>query len=501
MFARQMQEPKSNKKAIIIGGGIAGLAASVRLAKSGFRVTLVEANDEVGGNIREIKSGEFRFDTGPSILTKPEYLSELFLLWNKNPDDYIRFLKVEPLFRYFFPNGSFIDSFSDRKKFEEELKKKTDESFEHVNKLLDDSGEIFRLTHEVFLERSLHLAKNYFNWPTLRGILQFKKVRAFRSMHKYNSKVFKDERLVQLFNRYASYNGSNPYEAPATLNVITHFAVNGGSFLPEGGMVNISKSLKRLAEEAGVEIKVKTGARKICHEKGRITGVETTSGFIAADVVISNADIHYTYNKLLPELPMPKIISEQPRSSSVIVFYWGIKKIFPELELHNTFFGKNDREEYEALFNRSTICEDPTIYLYNSSLMNPIDAPEGKSNWFVMVSAPHQCGQDWVKMIAETRKKMLTKLSEALKENIEELILSENILTPPMIESNTNAWLGSIYGNSSNKLFSAFLRHPNFSKKIKGLYFCGGSVHPGAGIPLCLLSAKITCELIDNRTK
>jgi len=496
-----MKEKKNPKKVIVIGAGIAGLAASIRLAKSGFFVELLEANESAGGNLSEIDSGGFRFDGGPSILTKPEYIQELFLLCNKNPDDYIRFRKVEPLFRYFFPDGTSIDSYSDRLKFREELEKKTAEPFSHVDKLLDDSKEIFRLTHEVFLERSLHEVKNYFNLSTLRGILRFNRVRAFQSMHRYNRRALSDPRLVQLFNRYASYNGSNPFEAPATLNVITHFAVNDGSFLPEGGMISISKALLRLAEEAGVHVRLKCPVNKIRIENKKVTGVETTAGFLPADAVLSNADIHYTYQKLLPEVAMPGIISKQPRSSSVIVFYWGINKVLPGIELHNTFFGKDDKAEYEALFRNGRICVDPTVYLYNSSHFNPEDAPPGKSNWFVMVSAPFDNGQDWEEIVAEARKNVFRKLSEALHQDIPALIVSENILTPPMIAHKTNAWRGSIYGNSSNGIFSAFLRHANFSRKIKGLYFCGGSVHPGAGIPLCLLSAKITSDLIERRTK
>ena len=500
MFAGHMEEKRNGKKIIVVGSGIAGLAASIRLAKAGYRVELLEANGYAGGNLGEIRSGAFRFDAGPSILTKPEYIGELFRLWDKNPDDYVRFIKVEPLFRYFFSDGSHIDSFSDRIKFENEIRLKTTEPFNRINKLLDDSREIFRLTHEVFLERSLHEIRNYFNVSTLRGILRFNRVHAFRSMHRYNRKAFKDERLVQLFDRYASFNGSNPFEAPATLNVITHFAVNEGSFLPEGGMISIPKALLRLAEEAGVEVKLNTPATKINLSDNKVTGVETNAGVLKADIVLCSTDIHYTYRKLLEGIKMPKIISSQPRSSSVIVFYWGIKKIIPAVELHNTFFGKSDRAEYDALFKNGTICDDPTVYVYNSSVMNPADAPSGMSNWFVMVTSPYDQGQDWNVIVSEVKKNVLKKLSSALNENVEELILTENILTPPMIERKTNAWHGSIYGNSSNGIFSAFLRHSNFSSKIKNLYFCGGSVHPGAGIPLCLLSAKITTGLIERKS-
>ncbi len=479
---------------------MAGLAASIRLAKAGYKVQILEANDYTGGSMHEIKMNGFRFDAGPSILTKPDYIDELFALWNKRTSDYLKFKKVDPLFRYFFSDGTFIDAFSDRDKFEKEIALKSSESFAHIHKLLDDSKEIFNLTHEVFLERSLHELKNYFNWPTIRGLVKFNRVRAFQSMHSYNQNKFNDKRLVQLFNRYASYNGSNPFEAPATLNVITHFAVNEGSFLPEGGMHSITNALTQLAIESGVQIKLKTPVKKIVTKNNKAIGVETESGLLLSDVVVSNADINFTYSKLLDGVKMPAMYSSaKHRSSSVIVFYWGINKVLPNIELHNTFFGADDHAEYDALFKQQTICNDPTVYLFNSSLSNPTDAPAGMSNWFVMVSAPFDDGQNWEQLISATRKKVLDKLSSKLNEDISGLIVSEQILSPPQLADKTNLWCGSIYGNNSNGLFSAFLRHPNFSRKIKGLYFCGGSVHPGAGIPLCLLSAKIVSEMIKKK--
>ena len=220
--------------------------------------------------MHEINMNGFRFDAGPSILTKPDYIDELFTLCNKQISDYIKFKKVDPLFRYFFSDGSFIDAFSDRDKFEKEIAEKSSESFANIHSLLDDSKEIFNLTHEVFLERSLHEFKNYFNWPTIRGLVKFNKVRAFQSMHSYNQNKFTDKRLVQLFNRYASYNGSNPFEAPATLNVITHFAVNEGSFIPDGGMHSITKALTKLAKESGVEIKLNSPVTKIVTKNKKV---------------------------------------------------------------------------------------------------------------------------------------------------------------------------------------------------------------------------------------
>jgi phytoene dehydrogenase-like protein len=202
-------------------------------------------------------------------------------------------------------------------------------------------------------------------------------------------------------------------------------------------------------------------------------------------------DVYFTYNKLLPNVKYPKKTLSQERSSSAIIFYWGIKKEFPELDLHNIFFSNKYKDEFDAIFKAKTIYNDPTVYINISSKIAKKDAPENAENWFVMVNAPANEAQDWDNLINETRKNVISKINAVLKTNIEKLIETEEILDPRTIESKTLSYKGSLYGTSSNSKFAAFLRHPNFKKNIKGLYFVGGSVHPGGGIPLCLLSAKI----------
>ena len=234
---------------LVIGSGIAGLPAAIRASKLGWKVRLFESNSYVGGKIAERKFNGFRFDIGPSVLTKPEYLKELFDLYGKNIDEYISFEKLDPLFRFYFNNGTSIDTYSDPAKMLKELKEKTNEPAGNITKVLKDAKKIYQLTHQVFLERSLHKIKNYFNRSTLRGILQFRKVRAFQTMHYYNRKNLRDERLVRIFDRYASYNGSNPFEAPGTLNVISHFEMNEGAYFPIGGMRKIIEGMLKLADE------------------------------------------------------------------------------------------------------------------------------------------------------------------------------------------------------------------------------------------------------------
>jgi phytoene dehydrogenase-like protein len=208
-------------------------------------------------------------------------------------------------------------------------------------------------------------------------------------------------------------------------------------------------------------------------------------------------DVVNTYKKLLPKASQPKKILNQPKSSSALIFYWGIQKRFPQLDMHNIFFSQDYAQEFTHIFRQKNIYQDPTVYINITSKHKPDDAPEGCENWFVMINVPNNSGQDWDELITQGRKNILAKLSRILQTDIEPLIACESILDPRTIESRTSSSQGALYGNSSNNRYAAFLRHANFSSQIQNLYFCGGSVHPGGGIPLCLLSAKIATDMVE----
>jgi phytoene desaturase len=311
-----------------------------------------------------------------------------------------------------------------------------------------------------------------------------------------NKKAFKDTRLVKIFNRYATYNGSSPYLSPATLNVIAHIEIIKGAFYPVGGMYSITQSLVKLAKEIGVQFNFSTPVKEIIIQNKKATGISTDKGSQNFDIVISNMDVYNSYKKLLPTAKKPQNTLSQPKSSSGIIFYWGIKKEFTQLGLHNILFAENYEEEFDTIFSKKSIYHDPTIYLNITSKYTPTDAPPGCENWFTFINVPNNSGQNWDDFIAQAKKNIILKINRQLQTDIAPLIESEMVFDPRVIENRTSSAFGAIYGNSSNNKFAAFLRHANFSKDIKNLYFCGGSVHPGPSIPLCLLSAKITTGLI-----
>jgi phytoene desaturase len=490
----------AQQKAIIIGAGIAGIAAAIRLAIKGYAVDVYEARDQPGGKLAQFEQDGYRFDAGPSLFTMPQYVDELFRLAGKNPGDYFGYKKLNTVCKYFYEDGTRINAYADARQFAEEVETKTGEPANSVLQHLVKSGDIYSITNHVFLERSLHKLKTYCRWDTLKSIFRFPQIDPFRTMHKANAANFKDERIVQLFDRYATYNGSNPYQAPATLNVIPHLEHHFGAYFPDGGMYSITNSLVNLAQELGVTFKYGNKVEEIVIEGRKTIGIQVNDQLCKADQVVSNMDIWFTYNKLLskhPKLHLKKILSQE-RSSSALIYYWGIKKTFQNLDLHNIFFSADYNAEFNHIWKQQDIYHDPTVYLNISSKHKIDDAPAGCENWFTMINVPANNGQDWDKLIHAARKNIIDKLSKNLGEDISQLIVNESILDPRSIESKTSSYKGSIYGTSSNNQFAAFLRHANRSSKIKGLSFCGGSVHPGGGIPLCLLSAKIVSELIDQ---
>ena len=487
----------SNKTCAVIGSGIAGLGAAIRMANKGYDVTVFESSEMVGGKMGEISEGGYRFDTGPSVLTMPEYIDELFLLCKKNPRDYWNYEQLDPVFNYFFNDGTVIQSFHEKEKFAEEVASKTEDEAASIIQFLTDAETKFNITNEVFMQRSLHKPLNYLTMNTLKGIFNFGKIEAFTSLNSSNRHRFEDYKTVRIFNRFASYNGSNPYKAPATLGIIPHFEMNMGTYFPEGGIYKIISSLKQLAEEIGVKFKMNAGVEEIIVEGNKAKGIITNEEKSDFDVVISNMDVYNTYHKLIPSAKKPTKTLNQERSSSVIVFYWGIKGRFEETGVHNLFYSDDDSIEYQKLFKEHSIANEATVYVNVTSKKNASDAPEGCENWFVMVNAPHIAGQNWDELIATTRENTLNMLNKVLKADIEPLIDFEKILEPRILERTGHSALGSVFGNSSNSKFSAFLRHPNFTSRIKNLFFCGGTVHPGPSIPLSLLSAKIAVGIVD----
>jgi len=490
------------KKAAVIGAGIAGIATSIRLANKGYEVHVFEANSYAGGKLSSFKRNGYRFDAGPSLFTMPHLIEDLFAVSGKAAAAFFDYIRLDETCRYFWDDGISLTAHANPTAFAQEIEETLGEPAEHIRQHLADSAVKYNVTEKLFLHRSLHKIETYFNRDALKGYANLHRLEAFKTMNRANEQRFTNPRVVQLFNRYATYNGSDPYQTPATMNIIPHLEYNIGAFFPKKGMVDITESLLKLAKDMGVTFYFDTKVTQIVTHLQQVTGLwtiandETPAEHHPFDVIVSNMDVVNTFRKLLPNAKQPERILRQPKSSSALIFYWGIKKTFPQLGLHNIFFSNDYRSEFEHLFQQKTLYKDPTVYINITSKHKPDDAPNGCENWFVMVNAPNNDGQDWDALINQSRQHILQKLSKNLGVNLSELIDCEEILDPRSIESKTSSSQGALYGNSSNNRFAAFLRHANFSHQFDNLYFVGGSVHPGGGIPLAILSAKIATDLI-----
>lgn len=487
------------RKMIVVGAGIAGIATAIRLAGRGHSVIVVESSETYGGKLNELKGLGFRFDTGPSLFTMPWLVEDLLSINQPaTAAEPFKFIRLDPICRYFYPDGSVFTASADENKLANDLALQFGENENKVRKYLRNIQKVYQITAPVFLEKSLHRASSWLSKSTLWGVLNLWRVDMLRTMHRANAAVFKNPKTIQLFDRYATYNGSNPYSAPATLKVIPSLEIHEGAYLPEKGMRSIVDSLYQKAIELGVEFHFNTSVAQINTNKNQITGITLSNGArLDASIVISNVDVKTTYSKLL-QVPIPEKIKKAENSSSAWVFYWGINTSLPQLDVHNIFFSSDYQAEFSHLFHHTDFYHDPTVYVHISSRICPEDAPKGCDNLFVMVNAPFHCGQNWEELSKQIRQLILKRLNETLGIDLAKHIVFEERLTPEDIEMRTGSVNGSLYGASSNSLMSAFNRQANFSGEFKGLYFCGGSVHPGGGIPLCLQSAKIVSELISQ---
>ncbi|WP_205501244.1 1-hydroxycarotenoid 3,4-desaturase CrtD [Rufibacter psychrotolerans] len=484
-------------KAVVIGSGIGGIAAAIRLAVKGYKVTVLEANASFGGKMTQFTlPGGYRFDAGPSLFTLPHLVDELFSLAGRTPQDHFRYQRLPIVTQYFWPDGTRLTAHASAQEFAQEVERKLGVPQQQLQQHLQKVARLYHATAHTFLHKSLHKLDTYLSADVLKTLPALPELGLTTTMHAANARAFTDPRLVQLLDRYATYNGSDPYQAPGTLNLIPHLEFNIGAFYPEGGIYAIAESLVKLGEELGVTFRYREPVQEILTQGSRATGVRTAQGVYEAETVVSNMDVVPTYRKLLPHQPAPETTLRQPRSSSALIYYWGMARQFPELDLHNIFFSQDYKREFEHIFRKETVADDPTVYVNITSKYTPSDAPDGHENWFVMVNVPHNSGQDWEALIQKTRESVLRKVSQALGVDLAPLITAERVWDPKGIEADTSSFAGALYGSSSNNRMAAFLRHPNFSGKLKGLYFVGGSVHPGGGIPLCLLSAKIATDLV-----
>jgi phytoene desaturase len=485
---------KDNPTAIIIGAGIGGIASAIRLAAKGYHVSVFEKSEEAGGKLAQFSQNGYRFDMGPSLFTLPHLVDELFELFGKKREDYLKLVSLPMTCNYYFPDGTNLKAWSDKNRFLDEVQL-AGLNKDLVETYLEKQSFLYTHTADFFLFNSIHKPSTYIGEAGQKSLKALHRLDAFVSMHTRNQKTFGNSNLVQLFDRYATYNGSNPYKAPATLNMIAHLEHNTGAYFPENGMYGIISALMKLADEVGVKFYFNTEILGLVTQGREVIGIRTADSIFPASLVVNNTDISLFYRDILPHPAKFHKLMKRERSSSALIFYWGMK-MTSSLDVHNILFSNDYQAEFDGLFKTKLLAHDLTVYIFISKKVVADDAPVDCENWFVMVNAPENIGQNWVAETAKARSVIFDKIKHVLNLDVEQFIETERLVTPQTIEMRTGSVNGSLYGHSSNSPMAAFMRHPNFSRTYKNLYFTGGSVHPGGGIPLCLASAKIVDGLI-----
>lgn len=478
---------------IVIGAGLAGIACGIRLRKKGHRVLIIEKNDRVGGKLDAFSSHGYRWDNGPSLFTQPELVDELFELWGKNPRNYYQYTRQNESCRYHFVNQPPLIFKGTRNQIVQSLYEEINHSDRiKLSGYIKQSEKDYQHIGHFFLNRPQATFTDIFSHEYLKRYPFFLKKRMRTTLNKYNQQ-FNDPRLVQIFNRFGTYNGSNPYQMSGLYSMISSLEMNSGSFFPDKGMRSIPEALYQLAKEVGVEFEFNATpkAEKI------VNGYSCrTSQYREITNLVCAIDHLTFYRHVLNDQTSFLNYAKQERSTSGLVFYWGINTKISDLGLHNILFSDDYEGEFKDLFGKQKCSQNPTFYIHVSSTVCRDDAPENGQNLFVMINTPAQQNPS-----EEYRNRMkefvIDRIKKTFQVDLIDSIVVEQFWDNQTIESRTGSFQGALYGASSNSLTAALHRHPNKVRKHRNLYFCGGTVHPGGGIPLVLTSAKIVAESIS----
>ncbi|MTI88346.1 MAG: phytoene desaturase [Balneolaceae bacterium] len=486
-------------RVIVIGAGIGGLSAACIMANKGHQVQLIEQNKQPGGKMNLMSEKGYRFDTGPSLLTMPFILKQLFQQCGEEVEEHLKLIEPDPLCKYFYPDGTVFNSYINREQALKEINRIAPEDAEAYIKFLDYAESLYNKTADAFIFNPLYSLKDFGNL----NLWDFFGIDAFATVSNKVDQYFSSSYLRKFFKRFTTYNGSSPYLAPATLNVIPHVEINQGGYYVKGGLYKITECLHELAKRSGVEFKFNSKVDKIRIDNDEVEGVIVNGTPLDADLVIANSDFSETVRHMLP----PDSISRKQHrkaeaaepSSSGFVLLLGVDTRYQQLNHHNIFFSGNYEEEFRQIFQEKVMPDDPTIYVANTSHTDKGHAPQGHSNLFILVNAPYLIEHHhWDQQKHQYGDKVIEELEKRGLDDLSNHIIFRDSISPKDFYHKYRSNKGSIYGTSSNSTFSAFVRPRNKSREIKGLYFVGGSTHPGGGIPLVIQSAFNAASLIER---
>jgi phytoene desaturase len=477
---------------VIIGGGLGGLSAAIHLRLQGRRVMLLEANEQVGGRANRISEAGFHWDTGPTLLNYPWVFRDLFKAAGRDMDDYLQLVEVDPAVGFQWPDGERLQLSSDYAALLSEFSRFESAAGVKLSAWLRDCERKYRISFDKLVTRNAKSLPDWFSPLSLRELLA---TSVWRSLDGELKRFFKSRRIREALGAYGMYLGGSPFNLPGIFSILPYGELAYGLWLPKGGIYALVRAIESLAREIGVEIR--TGARvsKVRVEQSQATGVELGDEFISARAVVSNVDVPTTETTLLPPAK-----HKPPRMTpGVLTFYWGVRGKIDGLRHHTIYLPRNYRAAFADLMQNGRIPADLPFYVAAPSETDPSLAPEGDTSLFVLVPTPTLDkleGTDWSTEVPRLRAQVLERMAAQGAALDDSRIVAEHAWTPQQWRERFGLYQGSAFGAAHNLMQVGPFRAPNAHKSIAGLYYAGASTTPGTGMPLVVLSGRMTAERI-----
>ena len=491
--------PTSKKKVVVIGSGFGGISAAIRLQAAGLQVQILEKRDQPGGRAYVYRDNGFTFDAGPTVITAPECLEELFQLSGRKMSDYVEMIPVTPFYRLLWHDGYKFDYSNDTDSLYSQIAKKNAGDVEGYKRFLQYSEEVFNEGYtKLAATPFLHL------WSMVKVSPQLMRLGAYRSVYSMVSKFVKDEHLRQAFSFHSLLVGGNPFSTSAIYTLIHYLERNWGVFFPKGGTGALVHGLLRYFQELGGEITCNQEVRRILTtEAGQVHGVETKTGqIIDCTAVVANSDVLHTYKDLLSHEKRAQAQTQKLKSMdysmSLFLIYFGTSKKFPHLAHHNVIFGPRYKGLLTDIFKKGILPDDFSLYLHVPTLTDPDLAPPGHEGFYVLSPVSHlgKMPIDWKKQGPIYAKQILDYLEQKYMPGLSASLVTQRIFTPEDFQTELNAYHGAAFSLEPTLTQSAYFRLHNRDSKISGLYFTGAGTHPGAGVPGVVNSGKATAGLV-----
>lgn len=474
----------------VIGAGLGGLSAAISLAQEGYAVTIHEKNAKIGGKLNVLKERGYTFDLGPSILTLPHIFERLFERSGRRMHDYIPIRTLRPHWRNFFEDGLVVDLDPDPARMAEEARK-AGEDPENVRRFLEYSARLYDLVNEGYFERGLDTSKEFADFY---GLWKFPKFDLFRTMHGGVKRFLKTQAMQDIFDYFIKYVGSSAYHAPAFMNCLPTIQFRYDLWYVDGGLYHIALGLQRLMDELGVVVRLNNEIVEVRKDGERLTGLVTSDGeFHPADIVVSNMEVIPAYQRLLHEDEkfLHSLEMFEPACSG-LVLELGLDCQYPQLAHHNFFFSGDQREHFHTVFRKRQLPPDPTIYLVAASRTDPTVAPPGCDCLKILPHIPYLdeanplTRDDYLAF----KDQVVDKLERMGLKDLRRHIVFEHCWTPLDIQQQYYSNKGSIYGVVSDRFKNLAFKAPKQSVKYPNLFFVGGSVNPGGGMPMVVLCGQ-----------